>query len=139
MSGPYSSTTINYKEPSCPESNSPSTSTISTPPSTSTPSCSRTEPAKVKPGYANFAIAEPPLKLVLIEGAGTAGSLNHLGVEVESTDEVAAADARLTDDGLVDRDRGERRVLLRRAGQGVGRRTPTVSRGRSTPCSRTQT
>src|SRR4029077_21276590 len=49
-----------------------------------------TEPAKVRPGYANFAIAEPPLKLVLIEGTGEPGSLNHLGVEVESTEEVAA-------------------------------------------------
>jgi catechol 2,3-dioxygenase-like lactoylglutathione lyase family enzyme len=55
-----------------------------------------TEPAKVRPGYANFAVADPPLKLVLIEDATQApGSLNHLGVEVESTDEVAAAQARL--------------------------------------------
>ncbi|MFN8052141.1 MAG: ArsI/CadI family heavy metal resistance metalloenzyme [Acidimicrobiales bacterium] len=57
-------------------------------------------PAKVRPGYANFAIAEPPLKLVLIEGAGAPGTLNHLGVEVESTDEVTAANARLTGEGL---------------------------------------
>ena len=55
-----------------------------------------TEPAKVRPGYANFAIAEPPLKLVLIAGGGEPGSLNHLGVEVASTDEVAAANTRLT-------------------------------------------
>ena len=56
-----------------------------------------TGPAKVRPGYANFAIADPPLKLVLIENeAAVAGSLNHLGVEVESTDEVAAAHARLS-------------------------------------------
>ena len=48
-----------------------------------------TEPAKVRPGYANFAIAEPPLKLVLIEGDGAPGSLNHLGVEVESTAPIA--------------------------------------------------
>ncbi len=55
-----------------------------------------TEPAKVRPGYANFAVADPPLKLVLIEDARAApGSLNHLGVEVESSDEVAAAQARL--------------------------------------------
>jgi catechol 2,3-dioxygenase-like lactoylglutathione lyase family enzyme len=59
-----------------------------------------TEPAKLRPGYANFAIADPPLKLVLIEGDGTGGTLNHLGVEVESTDEVAAAQARLTDEGM---------------------------------------
>jgi catechol 2,3-dioxygenase-like lactoylglutathione lyase family enzyme len=57
-------------------------------------------PAKVRPGYANFAIAEPPLKLVLIEGAGTPGSLNHLGVEVESTELVGAAQARLSGQGL---------------------------------------
>ena len=50
-----------------------------------------TEPAKVRPGYANFAIAEPPLKLVLIEGEGAGGTLNHLGVEVESTADVTAA------------------------------------------------
>ena len=58
------------------------------------------EPAKVRPGYANFAIAEPPLKLVLIEGAGEPGSLNHLGVEVESTDLVGQAQARLAGEGL---------------------------------------
>jgi catechol 2,3-dioxygenase-like lactoylglutathione lyase family enzyme len=57
-------------------------------------------PAKRRPGYANFAIAEPPLKLVLIEGNGEPGSLNHLGVEVESTDEVTAATARLSGEGL---------------------------------------
>lgn len=60
----------------------------------------QSEPAKRKPGYANFAVAEPPLKLVLIENPSAAGSLNHLGVEVFSTDEVTAAQARLQDDGL---------------------------------------
>ncbi|MCU1464183.1 MAG: hypothetical protein JWM72_111 [Actinomycetia bacterium] len=59
-----------------------------------------TAPAKVRPGYANFAILEPPLKLVLIEGQGDPGSLNHLGVEVESTALVAAATARLSEEGL---------------------------------------
>jgi catechol 2,3-dioxygenase-like lactoylglutathione lyase family enzyme len=59
-----------------------------------------TEPAKVRPGYANFAIAEPQLKLVLIEGAGDPGSLNHLGVEVESADLVASAHSRLAGEGL---------------------------------------
>ena len=49
-----------------------------------------TAPAKTKPGYANFAIANPPLKLVLLENPGNGGSLNHLGVEVGSTDEVDA-------------------------------------------------
>jgi hypothetical protein len=59
-----------------------------------------TAPAKRRQGYANFAIADPPLKLVLIEGRGEAGTLNHLGVEVESTDEVTAATRRLSDEGL---------------------------------------
>jgi catechol 2,3-dioxygenase-like lactoylglutathione lyase family enzyme len=65
------------------------------------------EPAKRRPGYANFAIADPPLKLVLVEstdadarGSGTVGALNHLGVEVGSTDEVSAATTRLADAGL---------------------------------------
>lgn len=60
-----------------------------------------TEPAKRRPGYANFAITEPPLKLVLIEDATQApGSLNHLGVEVETPDEVTAAQGRLVASGL---------------------------------------
>ena len=59
-----------------------------------------TEPAKRKPGYANFAIADPPLKLVLFEGAGDPGSINHLGVETETADEVVAAESRLTTAGL---------------------------------------
>ena len=60
-----------------------------------------TEPAKVRPGYANFAIADPPLKLVLIEQPERQpGSLNHLGVEVEGTEEVARATARLEAAGL---------------------------------------
>ncbi|MEN4446942.1 ArsI/CadI family heavy metal resistance metalloenzyme [Mycobacterium sp. SM3041] len=58
------------------------------------------EPAKVKPGYANFAIANPPLKLVLLENPGHGGSINHLGVEVESSDAVHAEIARLTDAGM---------------------------------------
>jgi catechol 2,3-dioxygenase-like lactoylglutathione lyase family enzyme len=59
------------------------------------------EPAKRRPGYANFAIAEPPLKLVLIEGtAGEPTRIDHLGVEVETTDEVTAATSRLAAAGL---------------------------------------
>ncbi|MER8068836.1 ArsI/CadI family heavy metal resistance metalloenzyme [Streptomyces sp. NPDC094034] len=59
------------------------------------------EPAKRRPGYANFAITTPPLKLVLIEGeAGQETRLDHLGVEVESTDEVTAATTRLKETGL---------------------------------------
>lgn len=57
-------------------------------------------PAKVKPGYANFAVAEPPLKLVLIENPGHGGTLNHLGVEVESSEKVHSEIARLTAEGL---------------------------------------
>ena len=57
------------------------------------------EPVKRKPGYANFAIADPPLKLVLFEGP-EGGTINHLGVETETGDEVLAAEARLADDGL---------------------------------------
>ena len=59
-----------------------------------------TEPAKVRPGYANFAIANPPLKLVLLENPGQGGTLNHLGVEVASTDEVDAEQTRLASVGL---------------------------------------
>ncbi|MER5878126.1 ArsI/CadI family heavy metal resistance metalloenzyme [Streptomyces sp. NPDC001910] len=60
-----------------------------------------TEPAKRRAGYANFAITEPPLKLVLIEGEpGQETRLDHLGVEVTSTDQVTAATTRLKDAGL---------------------------------------
>lgn len=59
-----------------------------------------TEPAKVREGYANFAIAEPPLKLVLIQNPGQGGSINHLGVEVETSDQVRGEIARLSDEGL---------------------------------------
>src|SRR3954447_3366863 len=59
-----------------------------------------TEPAKIRPGYANFAVAEPPLKLVLLENPGHGGSLNHLGVEVGDLDAVSAEQARLTAAGL---------------------------------------
>ena len=58
------------------------------------------EPAKRRPGYANFAIDEPPLKLVLLENPGQGGSINHLGVEVGSTDEVVAATRRFMAEGL---------------------------------------
>lgn len=59
-----------------------------------------TEPAKIRLGYANFAIADPPLKLVLIAGGNVPGTLNHLGVEVGSTDEVSATQQRLSGEGL---------------------------------------
>ncbi|MFD3522533.1 ArsI/CadI family heavy metal resistance metalloenzyme [Streptomyces sp. NPDC058653] len=60
-----------------------------------------TEPAKRREGYANFAITEPPLKLVLIEGEpGQETRLDHLGVEVEATEQVTAATTRLKEAGL---------------------------------------
>ena len=58
------------------------------------------EPAKRRAGYANFAIDQPPLKLVLFESAGDGGSINHLGVETESASEVEQAHARMTEAGL---------------------------------------
>jgi catechol 2,3-dioxygenase-like lactoylglutathione lyase family enzyme len=67
-----------------------------------------TEPAKRRPGYANFTVAAPPLKLVLIESAearsdGVTGALNHLGIEVDTPDEVRVTTARLAGEGLVPR------------------------------------
>jgi lactoylglutathione lyase len=59
-----------------------------------------TQPAKRRPGYANFAIGNPPLKLVLFENPAQAGTLNHLGVEVESTAEVVTTTQRLVAEGL---------------------------------------
>ncbi|MDJ0770469.1 MAG: ArsI/CadI family heavy metal resistance metalloenzyme [Ilumatobacter sp.] len=59
------------------------------------------QPYKVKPGYANWEVENPPLKLVVFENAtAEPGSLNHLGVETESADEVVAAEARLASSGL---------------------------------------
>lgn len=58
------------------------------------------EPAKIRPGYANFEVADPPLKLVLFESSTDVGRLNHLGVEVASSDAVAAHQARLAARGL---------------------------------------
>ena len=58
------------------------------------------EPAKRRPGYANFAVTDPPLKLVLIENPGRGGTLNHLGIEVASSAEVTEGVARVTAAGL---------------------------------------
>src|SRR5437870_3489392 len=66
-----------------------------------------TEPAKRRPGYANFAVANPPLKLVLIENPGQGGSLNHLGVEVDTSDTVNAEQTRLAEAGLASIDKRE--------------------------------
>jgi catechol 2,3-dioxygenase-like lactoylglutathione lyase family enzyme len=63
-----------------------------------------TGPAKVRDGYANFAIAQPPLKLVLIENAGAGGTLNHLGIEVANAGAVDAEQARLAEAGLATAD-----------------------------------
>jgi catechol 2,3-dioxygenase-like lactoylglutathione lyase family enzyme len=62
------------------------------------------EPAKRRPGYANFAVSEPPLKLVLIENPGQGGTLNHLGVEVADTDTVDAEKERLASHGFATAD-----------------------------------
>ncbi|MGO9217350.1 MAG: ArsI/CadI family heavy metal resistance metalloenzyme [Streptosporangiaceae bacterium] len=59
-----------------------------------------TGPAKVRTGYANFAIADPPLKLVLLENPGNGGALNHLGIEVPDAEAVDAVQARLAETGL---------------------------------------
>ena len=59
-----------------------------------------TEPAKLRPGYANFAVADPPLKLVLFERPGLGGTINHLGVEVETPELVGKAQGRLAAQGL---------------------------------------
>jgi catechol 2,3-dioxygenase-like lactoylglutathione lyase family enzyme len=66
-----------------------------------------TEPAKRRPGYANFAVADPPLKLVLLENPGQGGSLNHLGVEVPDAEAVEAEQARLAHSGLASSEGGE--------------------------------
>lgn len=59
-----------------------------------------TEPAKLEPGYANFAVEQPPLKLVLLENTGAGGTINHLGVEVETSEQVHDEIARLAQAGL---------------------------------------
>jgi len=61
----------------------------------------KTEPVKIRPGYANFAITDPPLKLVLFENPDVAGTINHLGVEVFSTGEVVGAAKHLSKQGFV--------------------------------------
>ena|SRR5579872_3856358 len=71
-----------------------------------------TAPAKVRPGYANFAVSDPPLKLVLIEkpdarGTGMEGALNHLGVEVEAPEAVADATTRLSRSGVDTTEQGD--------------------------------
>ena len=64
-----------------------------------------TGPAKRRPGYANFAVTEPPLKLVLLENPGQGGTLNHLGIEVPGIESVDAEQARLARAGLAATDK----------------------------------
>ncbi len=66
-----------------------------------------TPPAKRRPGYANFAVSDPALKLVLFESPGAETRLNHLGIEVESVEEVRSAERRLGDEGLPTAAEGE--------------------------------
>ena len=87
------------------------------------------EPAKQRPGYANFEIPDPPLKLVLFHNPDATSPLNHLGVEVATPAEVVAAAGRFTAAGLHSHDDRSRPLLPRRAGQGVGRR-PRRAAGR---------
>ena len=95
------------------------------------------EPAKVRPGYANFAIAEPPLKLVLLENPGQGGSLNHLGVEVADTGTVEAEQIRLAQAGLASsKSATPPAATPGRTSSGSPVR-PTASGGRSTPSCRT--
>ena len=82
-----------------------------------------TTPTKRRPGYANFAIAEPPLKLVLLEGKlGENTRMDHLGVEVETTDLVASATHPACRRWTGHPGRGQHHVLLCRPGQGLGDR-----------------
>ena len=91
------------------------------------------EPAKLRPGYANFAIAEPPLKLILLENPGQGGSLNHLGVEVPDTAAVDAEHARLAEAGLAPVDERDTTCCYARQDKFWVQGAPTASGGRSTP------
>ena len=113
----------------CPESSSPSTSTTSTKSIAFYSTLFGTEPAKRRPGYANFAVAEPPLKLVLIENPGQGGSINHLGVEVADTDEVDAEhDPARRGRASPPRSSDDTTCCYAAAGQGLGRRPRAASR-----------
>ena len=92
-----------------------------------------TEPTKLRPGYANFAIAEPPLKLVLLENPGQGGSLNHLGIEVPDTDTVEAEQARLAGTGLAPARRARPPAATPSRTSSGSRAHLTASPGRSTP------
>jgi catechol 2,3-dioxygenase-like lactoylglutathione lyase family enzyme len=96
-----------------------------------------TEPAKVRPGYANFAIAEPPLKLILMENPGQGGSLNHLGVEVADTDAVDAEQTRLAQAGLASADERDTTCCYAKQNKFWVEGAPTANSGKSTPSWRT--
>ena len=104
----------------------------------------QTEPAKIRDGYANFAIADPPLKLVLFTGMGEPGSLNHIGVEVEDVEAVAAMIAHANDLGLRSEDPAKTPRVASpcrtRPGSGPGERLGVLLRqGRRTRPWRTPT
>ncbi len=81
-----------------------------------------TPPAKVRPGYANFAVASPPLKLVLLENPGKGGTINHLGVEVTDSATVHSEIARLTGEGLFTDEEIGTTCCIATPGQGLGHR-----------------
>jgi catechol 2,3-dioxygenase-like lactoylglutathione lyase family enzyme len=91
----------------------------------------KTEPAKVRPGYANFAVLDPPLKLVLFENPAEPGTINHLGVEVFSTQEVSDATGYLQQRGFAT-DIEEQTTCCHAVQDKVSVRTSRA--GRSTPC-----
>ena len=92
-----------------------------------------TAPAKLRPGYANFALDDPPLKLVLNSpGNGPGGTINHLGVEVTSTGDVTQAEARLAAEGLAT-EPSRARSAATRCRTRCGRTTLTGWPGRTTP------
>ena len=95
------------------------------------------EPAKRRPGYANFAISEPPLKLVLLENPGQGGSLNHLGVEVTDTATVDAEQTRLAVSGLASKDEHGTTCCYAKQDKFWVENAPAASPGRSTRCWRT--
>ena len=92
-----------------------------------------TEPAKRKPGYANFAITEPPLKLVLLENPGQGGTLNHLGVEVADADAVDAEQARLAEAAWPRSTSGTRPAATPGRTSSGSPAPPAANGGRSTP------
>jgi len=83
-----------------------------------------TEPAKRRPGYANFAVAEPPLKLVLLENPGQGGTLNHLGIEVPDIGTVDAEQTRLAGAGLASADERDTTCCYAKQGQILGAGQP---------------